>query len=286
MATANVNAKNFSPELWDAAIYRTLEDNLVAKKICNMKPNRELQKFGDVIYFNGLADPTVTDYAGSISYETLTDSQIALHINQQKYYAFDVTDLEGVMANVDLKGSQADRAAYMLKDAVDTYLLSSAIYADAAGGTVTDSTCDSATILSDIAMAAQLLDEHNVPSNDRFLVIPPWIMYKLKLAGISFSINEGINGKGGMQWAKDLGFDVYVSNNVANLATAAAPQSQCLAGSYQAIGFAEKLMKSETLRNETAFSDHVRGLIVFGARVIKPKELVLLNLTYAAETAI
>ena len=283
---ANTNAKAFIPEIWDASILRTLEDNLVAKKVCNMKPTKAIQAAGDTVYFNGLGEPSISTYSGTVSYETLLDEQIALLIDQQNYYGFDVTDLEAAMANVDLKGSQTERAGYQLAKTCDAYVLGTSITDDAAAGTVTDSTCDSGTILSDIALVAQKLYEQNVTDNNMWMVIPPWVMIKMKLAGIKFSINEGINGKGGMQWSKDLGFDVYVTNNIPNLGSAASPQHIILAGSYQSIGFADKLMKSETLRAETAFADHVRGLHVFGARVIKPLELALGNFTYAAETAI
>lgn len=283
---ANTNAKAFIPEIWDASILRTLEDNLVAKKICNMKPTEAVRKAGDTVYFNGLADPTISAYAGTVSYETLKDNQIALLIDQQNYYGFDVTDIEAAMANVDLKGSQTDRAAYKLAQTCDAYVLGATTSADAAAGTVTDASCDSATILGDIALLAQKLYEQNVQDSNMWMVIPPWVMIKLKLAGVAFSINEGINGKGGMQWTKDLGFDVFVTNNLPNLGSAAVPQHKVLAGSYQAIGFADNLMKSESMRAETAFADHVRGLHVFGKKVIKPLELAVGNFTYAAETAI
>jgi ferredoxin len=126
--------------------------------------------------------------------------------------------------------------------------------------------------------------ENNVPENDMWLVIPPWVQLKLELAGIKFSINEGINGKGGMMWTKVLGFDTFVTNQVVE--TANTPVSQLMAGSYNAIVFAEALQKSESLRAEVAFATHVRGLHVFGAKVVKPKELVSLAVTYAAESAI
>ena len=78
---------------------------------------------------------------------------------------------------------------------------------------------------------------------------------KLQLAGIKFSINEGINGTGGIGYAKELGFDIFVSNNVYNSATAAAPASSVLAGSYNAIGFADQLSVVEAMRLEGYFSD-------------------------------
>lgn len=278
---ANVNADAFIPELWDAAVYRTLEDNLVAKKICRNYSNK-VKKAGDVIHFNGLADPTVSAYAGSVSYETLKSGTTSLLIDQQNYYGFDVTDVEEAMANVDLKGSQAERAAYAVQKACDTYLMG--LYSQAGNAITDDDTCDTATILSDIGAMKQKLAENNVPENDMWLVLPPWVQLKMELAGIKFNINEGINGKGGMMWAKILGFDAYVTNQVYNSATT--PVSHLMAGSYNAIVFAEALMKSESLRSETAFATHVRGLHVFGAKVIKPKELVSAKLTYVAESAI
>ena len=280
---ANTYAKAFIPELWDASIMRTLEDNLVLKKICNLAPTKKIKGFGDTVYYNGLADPTVADYEGTLTYETLQDEQIPLLIDKQKSYAFKVTDIEQAMANVDLKGSQAERAAYMLKDTCERDVFQHVI-TDAGAGTVTDATCDSASILSDIAGAAQKLYENNVKDNNMWMVIPPWVMIKLKLAGVAFSINEGINGKGGMQWTKDLGFDVFVTNTVYN--SAATPTSECLAGSYQSIGFAEKLMKSRAMELEDSFATGLSGLLVYGFKVLKPKELVRMTLTYAAESAI
>jgi hypothetical protein len=278
---ANVNADAFIPEIWDAAVYRTLEDNLIAKKICRNYSNK-VKKAGDVIHFNGLADPAVSAYAGTISYETLKAGTISLLIDQQNYYGFDVTDVEEAMANVDLKGSQAERAGYALRRTCDSYIMQ--LYSQAGNSIADDDTCDTATILSDIGLMKQKLAENNVPENDMWLVLPPWVQLKLELAGIKFSINEGINGKGGMMWAKVLGFDTFVTNQVYE--SASTPVSHIMGGSYNSIVFAEALMKSESLRSETAFATHVRGLHIFGAKVVKPLELVSAKLTYAAESAI
>jgi uncharacterized membrane protein len=281
MAIANINADNFIPEIWDAAVYRTLEDNLIAKKICRNYSNK-VKQAGDTIHFNGLEEPTVTAYAGSVSYENLNSGRVSLLVDQQNYYAFDVTDVESTMANVDLKGSQSERAAYQLAKTCDSYIMQ--MYSQSANTTITDSTCDTATILSDIGLMKQTLAENNVSENDMWLVINPWVQLKLELAGIKFNINEGINGKGGMMWSKVLGFDTFVTNQVYN--SVSTPVSHIMAGSYNAIVFAEALQKSESLRSETAFTTRVRGLHIFGAKVIKPKELVTATLTYNAESAI
>lgn len=283
---SNVNADGFIPEIWDASVFRTLEDNLIARKICRNYSNK-VEKAGDVIHFQGLADPAISSYSGTVTYENLISGQMSLFIDQQNYYGFDVTDIETVMANVDLKGSQAERAAYALKRTCDIDLLKLYSQADTANVVTADTTCDSATIISDIGELWNKLAVNNVAEGNMWLVIPPWVQLKLQLAGIVFEINTGINGKGGMAWASQaLGFDVYVSNNVYNSNTAAAPVSYVMAGSYDAIGYAEALMKSEALRAETAFATHVRGLHVYGRKVLRPKELAYQALTYTAESSI
>jgi hypothetical protein len=275
--------KNFVPAIWSTKIIRTLEDNLVAKKICFTDHQGDIRKAGDTVYFNGLSDPTINTYAGSVSYETMQDSQVALLIDQQKYFAFKVDDIEKAQENIDKKGSQAERAAYRLREACDSYILG--LYGDAKH-VITDSTLDSATVISVLGTAQQKLAEENVSDNDMWMVIPPWVRLKMELAGIKFQINNGINGSGGMAWTNQLGFDVYVTNQVVNLGTVNAPQSQVLAGSYQSIAFAQQIMETETIRLESQFADAVRGLHVYGAKVIRPELLVRLNLTFAAETAI
>lgn len=274
----------FVPQIWSTKILRTLEDNLVAKKICSKEYQGQIKKAGDSVHFNGLADPTINPYTGSISYETLQDARLTLVIDQQNYFAFTIDDITKAQANVDLKGSQAERSAYKLKEAADSYVLG--LYTESNLTRVADSTCDTATILGDIGLAKQRLAEQNVPESDMFLIIPPWVQLKLELAGIKFQINNGINGTGGMAWTKVLGFDVYVTNQVPNLGTASAPQSQCLAGAYNSIVYADQIVETEALRLEDSFDTAVRGLHVFGAKVIRPDHLVVLNLTYTAETAI
>lgn len=282
---SNVNADAFIPQIWDTSIQRTLEDNLVALKISRTRPRKGATKSGDTVYFNGLADPTVSDYTGSITYEALDSGTVALLIDQQKSYSFKVTDPEQAMANVDLKGSQTSRAAYQLKKSVDTYIMGLYDQADT-GNVITDATCDSATILSDVSGSVRKLEEQNVMEGQMWMTIPPWVKEKLILAGVVFQINTGTNETGIMAWANYLGIDMFVTNQVVNLGSVAAPQSQCMFGAYDAIVYDNVLEKSRMMELPDSFDYGCSGLTVFGAKVIRPKELGVMNLTYAAETAI
>jgi len=283
-------SKYFVPQIWTAKIMRTLEDNLVARKICDTSYEGEVKRSGDTVHFNGLADPTISPYTGTITYEDLTDSRISLVIDQQNSFSFKVGDIQKAQADVDLKGSQATRAEYGLKKAADSFILGKYADADAANKVTGDADATivitTANVLSNIALIAQRLKEQNVDDKNMWMVLPPWLQLKLKLAGIKFSINNGINGTGGMAWTNELGFDMFVTNQVVNGGTAATPKSRIMAGSYQAMVYADQIVDTEDLRLESSFDTAVRGLHVFGHKVIKPKELAMGYFEMGAETTI
>lgn len=283
----NVNnvARGFIPELFDASILRTLEDNLVLKQICKAPIKAPIKEMGDTVYFTDLADPTISDYTGSLSAEDLVDGQIAMLIDKTKTFAFKVQDVDRLMANVDLKGSQSQRAAYSLKDAIEKDVFQN-IAADANAGATLTATITSANVLSYVSELARQLYDNNVQESNMGMLIPPWMMIKLKLAGVNFSINEGVNGTGGMFWTKDLGFDTFVSNTVYNSGTQAVPVSTVYGFSYQAIGFAENLLTTRNIELSASRAIQIDGGAVYGYKVIKPRELAKGIFTFGAETTI
>jgi hypothetical protein len=283
----NINnvTRGFIPELYDASVLRTLENNLVMRKICTAKIKSPIKEFGDTVYFNTLGEATITDYTGTITHEALQDSQIAMLIDKTKTFAFKVEDADALMTNLDTKGSQSQRAAYNLKNAIELDFFQN-VGANANAGTAVTATVTSANVLSNIALLAQRLYDNNVTDDNMWMVIPPWMRIKLQLAGIQFEINEGIAGKGGMQWTKDLGFEVYVTNTVYNSGTADAPVSTILAGTYQSIGFADRQLKTRSIELPTTRAIGIDGGVIYGYKVIKPKELAKATFTYAAESTI
>lgn len=277
-----MSISNFIPQIWSTKILRTLEDNLVGKRICTLESEGEIKKAGDTVIFNGLTDPTINAYSGSITYEALQDASVIMLIDQQDYFAFKVSDIEKAQANVDVKGSQADRAAYKLQQTADTYIMG--LYGQA--NLTSSATVTSANIFSSIGAIQQSLAQVNVSDSDMWCVIPPWVRLKLELAGVKFQVNNGINGTGGMAWTDALGFDIYVTNQVANTGTVAAPVSKVMAGAYNSIAFASQILETESIRLESSFNTGVRGLHVYGAKVIQPNLLHTATLTYSAETTI
>ncbi len=251
-----------------AEILRTNEDNLIANRICNTSYSGEIKNRGDSVTIIGLAEPTVSDYSGTLTYEELEDSAVTLNIDQDKVFAFKVHDLEALRSSVGLKDSQLARASHNLKLEVDKYVLG--LYGQA-GQNYDQTVVTPTNVLQVVAEIKQKLEEVNVPDGRTFMVVPPFVKTKLMLAGIRFSINEGVNGTGMIGFTDELGFDMYVSNQLSN----SGGIYRCLAGSYSSIAYAEQVLDTQVIdRMESCFATAVRGRLVFGAKVIRPDELV------------
>lgn len=337
--TGKINAGTFIPKLWEAVVLRAYENKLIAKEICAMPVNAKIENLGDTVHFPGLADPTIHSYQNStpdgyiphgfntannvmipstatagttIVYEDLVDTDTTLVIDQADYFAFEVDDVLKAQAEVNVKGSQLERAGYGLRDKTDKYILSRPIVKQAAlisasatpmpvvtgsvtvqsvAGATSALSITSANVISSIGKLSQYLEEANVPNEEKYIVIPPWLKLKLHLAGIKFSILEGTKGvKNGIEWTNDLGFDMYVSNNLVGIYNGTTATQRdghvIVAGSKKSMAYASQITKTESNRLETKFADGVRGLHLYGGAVIRPECMALGRFVEGAETAI
>lgn len=253
----------------------------------------------------------MSDYVAgtALSYQVPTPSTLELVIDKAKYFAFHLNDVLTMQAQPKLMSVFSDDAAMQMKVAIDsTGLYNTFSQADAAnkGATAgvnsgsynlgTDTapvTLTPANILQVITSLASVLDEQNVPETERDLIIDPatrQILMQSNLAQAQFmgdATSIVRNGKiGGIDR-----FTVYVSNNLPNgLATrlwrsgnasegggagigTEAKRRAIIACQRTAITFASQMTKMETVRNPNDFGDFVRGLNVFGIKVVKPQAL-------------
>lgn len=260
---------NSIEKIISAEILRTNEDNLLANRICNTSFVGDIRNKGDSVTFIGLSDPTVYDYTGTLTYEDIDDYATVLYVNQDKAFSFKIKDIEELRSSIGLADSQTKRASYLLKNEVDSYVFG--LYPDA-GYTFPAVTVTPANMLQTIAEVKQKLEEANVPDGRTWIVVPPFVKTKLMLAGIKFQINNGINGTGSVGFTNELGCDIFVSNQ---LHRSADNKVYMLAGSYSALAYAEQVLEVQVIdRMENSFDKAVRGRLVFGAKVIKPNELV------------
>ena len=277
---------SFIPELWNARLLYALEKNHVATNLVNRNYEGEIKNAGDTVHINTLGAVSVRTYAQGtdLSYDALSTTDQTLEIDQQKYFAFSLDDVDKAQAAGDIMDTAMGRAAYSLADVSDAFLLgkiaaggSSSNYVGSSGSPVALTTSN---IYSSIVALRTALDKQNVPTQGRTLVVPPEA-YALLLQDARFTSVQGIadgvitNGLVG----RVAGFDIYMSNNVVKT-SADTPVYSITAQIADATTYAEQIIKTEALRPEASFSDAVRGLHVYGAKVTRPEEIATLFATF------
>lgn len=263
----------FIPEIWSARLQSSLKKSLVygAPGVVNRNYEGEIRAAGDSVTITSVSRPAVSNYTrgGSIVREHLTDAQRKLVITEEKYFAFDVDDVDAAQAAGSVMQEGMDEAAYALRDVADQFIAAKYTEAQAANQIGTVSVTTGALAYTQLRRLKVTLDEADVPQEGRWVIVPPWyhglLLEENKFvdASASGSTEPLLNGRVG----RALGFTVYASNNVP-LVTG--DDWAVMAGYPGAISFAEQINKVEAYRPEDEFSDAVKGLHVYGAKVLRP----------------
>lgn len=279
------------PQLYAGAILSKLPTAHVfgAPGVVSREYEGMIQDKGDTVHITGLNDPTISDYVEGalVGPERLTSTDQTLVIDQAKSFNYelkDLTDKTRVFPKVDLEAAQ--RAAYGLANAADAYLASKMVAGADTGNKVGDSTTpvalDATNAYETLVRLRIKLDKQNTPQAGRWVVVPSFVEGILstdqRFIGESAALltpgsvlSEGLIGR-------VAGFNVLVSQNVP-LATA---KYSIVAGYSGAVTFAEQIAKTETLRNPDDFGDLIRGLHVYGAKVVRPKNVAVATVTDAS----
>jgi len=256
---------NYKPELWNVAMMDDFRKAHVLGKVCRCKIDAPITRRGQTVHIVGIGDIAIGNYTGAdIVMQDLSDAGVTLKIDQAKYFDFSVDDIDALQANGDLMGEATRKATYSLKDVADIYIRT--VMAAGAGLTaVSEGRVEVTSVISHIAEMALALDEAEVPEEEQWIAIPKWMATKLLLAGIYHAqdLKGNING-----FVTDvLGIDMYKSSNL----TATQP----IAGAYSAVAYAEQIIDTVAFSPEKRFGDALKGLHVYGVKVVKPNALVL-----------
>lgn len=277
-----MSVRNFVPTVWSAKLFQELDKAHILVNLCNRDYEGEITSYGDQVKINMVGDITVNTYspnATTITPQQLNSAQALLNIDQAKYFAFYLDDVDAAQVKPKLMAEAMRKSAYALGDTADQFV--AALYSDA-GLTLTWSTAGPVTqtnAMSVLSQAAQALDESNVPSQGRWMVIPPWYHQLLVLnkiletegsVGADDAYNNGFLGRA-------FGFNLYMSNNLSTgnkLLGGLNESHRALAGTSRSISFAEQVVKMEAYRPEDSFSDAVKGLHVYGGKVVDSAALI------------
>lgn len=291
----------FLPKVYSKQVLNFFRKASVAEAITNTDYAGEIAAFGDTVRIIKEPEITVDQYerGQDITATKLTDQEVTLIIDIANAFKFIVDDIETNMSHVNFRDVATSSAAYALRDAFDSGVIATMFAGVSASSPNHILGSDNATDLAagtfdgtgnlDIGFAsgehdpidvlshmARLLDEQNVPEEGRWFVANPEFYEQLvatssKLMSVDFNAGQGSIRNGLVTSGLLRGFNMYKSNNIAATSNAA---GKCIAGHISSTCTAQTITNTEVLRDPSSFGDIVRGLHVYGAKVLRPEALV------------
>ena len=269
---------NFIPTIWSENLYSALNNQYVAVANCNRDFEGEIRNRGSVVKICGVGKINVEDYTKDTDMSTpqaLSDTVVELTIYQAKYFNFQIDDIDKVQCSPKLLDAAMKVAANSLANEADKYIYG--LYTE-----VSDIiTCDAATpdnILDTILACRQRLYENNVfDSSDIVIEVSPAVASVILKAKIDLAtdnyeaLEHGCIGSIG-------GCKIFVSSNICNEPDGSTAYYKCLVRTKRAIAFAEQLSEIDAYRPEKRFADAVKGLHLYGAKIVYPQEIVTMEI--------
>jgi hypothetical protein len=286
---------NLTPTLFAPQMLSYFYASTVLAEIANTDYEGQISKYGDKVIIRTLPTITIGDYVKGtdLSYSYLEPGTVELLIDKGKYWAFKVSEVDLKQADIKFVQKWADHAAQTQKVTIET-----AIFADidddaddanlgAEAGAIsgdinlgdgtTALTLTADNVIDTIVDAGVVLDEQNVPAEDRWMILPAWACGKLKKSDIQNASITG-DGKSVLRTGR-LGmvdrFTIYQSNCL----PVAEGVTSALFGQKSALTFASQIVHTESLRNQDDFGDIWRGLQVYGYKVVQPTALGTMLIT-------
>lgn len=286
MAVANT-ITNFQQTIWSKSILRSLEKITSLRNHCNFQYEKDSANAKEVKILS-VNRPTIRTYVPgtAITRESATDSSQLLQINQYRYFNFEIEDIVKAQSVPGLMEALTDEAAKGLALEGDKYV-ASIVKADVEATTPTVAvsssviTLTTANAMESVEAGFATLYANDCKVSDTFyLEVAPKVFttYRQQLTELSTN-NPEILKKGAV--GKINNAFVCIENC---LPTGKATSSATADNVYynilrtdKAIAFAEQIDKVEKYRPEDAFTDAVKGLYVFGAKIIRPKEIYVMK---------
>ncbi len=275
-----MSINRFRPEVWSAVLLKATETALVfgSPQVVNRDYEGDISQAGDTVHITSVGDPTVGDYTTgqTITYEDLQDAGQTLLIDQQQHYAFKVDDVDKRQAKGDVMSEAMRRAAYRMAKRVDTYVAGLYTGVVSANAITTTSITSGALAYQGLINLGIKLDEADVPEDGRYAIVPSWY-YGLLLTEDKFvrvdasGSSQGLrNGLVGMVD----NMEIRKSNQCINVT---GDDYIVQAGVNAAISMAQQITEVEALRLQTTFADAIRGLEVYGAKLVRPDHIATLT---------
>ncbi len=277
-------ALDFIPTVWAARLLTALDSALIYAQpnVCNRDYQGEIREAGNSVKVASIGEVTIGNYAKDTDIsapEILTDAEQTMLIDQSKYFNFYVDSIDQAQQNVNVLDEAMRRASWSLRDVADSYLAGLMETAVPGGntlgsiGTPLEPTSDDAyESLVDLGV---LLDESNTPIDGRFVVVPAWF-HGLLLKDSRFVSSGSMRSDSALangNVGEAAGFTILKSNSVPNDEGEA---YKIIAGHSIATSYAEQIVDLQTYKPEKRFGDAVKGLHLYGGKVLRPSALAMI----------
>jgi hypothetical protein len=265
----------FIPQVWEAKLLNNFRKASIAELIST--PPTEIK--GNTIVFNKAGSVAIKDYAGSVAWDELSTANVNLNMDQEKYFAFKVKDVDKVQAAGDLVDSHTAEAAGELQESIDSYVLGlyTGAHADnTIGNDTTPIALDKANVYDYIVDLGTKLNKKKVPKANRYVVINSDVLGLLSKDD-RFTRQPVVLENGVVEGQKINGMQVVVSEELANVTG----KLKIMAMHKSAVGFGKQIDETEAMRLENDFADGIRGLCVFGSTVLRSEGVAVLTATVA-----
>nr|UVX75037.1 MAG: coat protein [Bacteriophage sp.] len=281
----------FIPKVWSAKILEALDKELVYAGLFNTDYEGEITEAGDTVHIEQVGDVTIKDFSCDTDIESPDEVKVedlTLDISQSKYFNISVCDVNEVQSKISLLDTATQRAGYGFADVCDKYLGSLL----AEGGTVKTGL---GTKEAPIAVTANnayetlvkmktALDKANLPKQERKVVVPPefegFMLLDPRFVAVPVDASQDRLTEGTVYRAA--GFEIRTSNNVPSEAGGSGSTTvYSIVGSSPIQGtFAQQILKTEAYRPEKRFADAVKGLHVYGAKVLRPQVVAVATVAF------
>ena len=273
--------ENFIPSVWSEAITRGLERECVFVQDCNRQYEGDVSKMGDSVHILGVGKPTIkslerANASGDIdSAEEVSDSSVILNINQIRYFNYKVGDIDKAQAVGGLMDALSEETAEGISNEMDKFVANMATEATKLYTEDMVVTKDNVLDILDDAIEALQDKDVNIASGVSITISPRF--YKLfKKAYIEKDTDNSEFLKNGVV-ARYGAVTIRMSKNVAKTGDT----DNMMIRTKRAIAFVNPLTHTEAYRPEKSFADAVKGFVLFDGKIVRPNEIINVNVKYA-----
>ena len=269
---------NFIPTVWSESLLRALDNTYIAVANCNREFEGDIREKGSKVKICGLDTVSIGNYIKNQDLdapETLSDTYKELVINQAKYFNFQIDDVDLAQTTPRLMELAVKNAAAALANVAEEYVYS---FNTNAANSIDNLTPTAENIIETLIDARTILLKQNVvDASDIVIEVSPEIAGLILKAKVALSTDNTDSLENGCIGSIG-GCKIFVSSNIPVSDEEDCAVAQCVARTRRAVAFAEQLSEIEAYRPELRFADAMKGLHLYGAKVVYPKEMVLLNI--------